>query len=101
MAKQQLLLIGHGMVGQRYLESLVAQGGREQFDVTVLCEEPLPAYDRVGLTSYFSGKTADDTTTRQVLHRPFRDWRAQPQCAQSFFLRFGGDDHRRTGFIGS
>ena len=60
MAKQQLLLIGHGMVGQRYLESLVAQGGRDQFDVTVLCEEPLPAYDRVGLTSYFSGKTADD-----------------------------------------
>ena len=60
MAKQQLLLIGHGMVGQRYLEALVAQGGREQFDITVLCEEPLPAYDRVGLTSYFSGKTADD-----------------------------------------
>ena len=60
MAKQQLLLIGHGMVGQRYLESLVAQGGREHFDITVLCAEPLPAYDRVGLTSYFSGKTADD-----------------------------------------
>ena len=60
MAKQQLLLIGHGMVGQRYLEALVTQGGREQFDITVLCEEPLPAYDRVGLTSYFSGKTADD-----------------------------------------
>ena len=37
MAKQQLLLIGHGMVGQRYLESLVAQGGREHFDITVLC----------------------------------------------------------------
>lgn len=60
MAKQQLLLIGHGMVGQRYLESLVAQGGREHFDITVLCAESLPAYDRVGLTSYFSGKTADD-----------------------------------------
>lgn len=60
MAKQQLLLIGHGMVGQRYLESLVAQGGREHFDITVLCAEPLPAYDRVGLTSYFTGKTADD-----------------------------------------
>ncbi|WP_156495674.1 hypothetical protein, partial [Alcanivorax sp. HI0033] len=60
MAKQQLLLIGHGMVGQRYLESLVAQGGREHFNITVLCAEPLPAYDRVGLTGYFSGKTADD-----------------------------------------
>ena len=43
MAKQQLLLIGHGMVGQRYLESLVAQGGREHFEITVLCAESLPA----------------------------------------------------------
>lgn len=28
--------------------------------VVVLAEEPRPAYDRVRLTSYFSGRTADD-----------------------------------------
>ena len=30
------------------------------FEITVLCEEPRAAYDRVHLTSFFSGKTAQD-----------------------------------------
>jgi len=56
--KQKLVLVGHGMVGQRLLEKLAEV--QAQFDITVLCEEPRPAYDRVGLTSFFSGKTAED-----------------------------------------
>jgi nitrite reductase (NADH) large subunit len=61
MDKQKLVVVGNGMVGQRFLETLVAQsGGAAAFDITVLCEEPRPAYDRVQLTSYFSGKTAAD-----------------------------------------
>jgi hypothetical protein len=28
--------------------------------VTVLCEEPRPAYDRVHLSEFFSGKSAED-----------------------------------------
>jgi nitrite reductase (NADH) large subunit len=54
-----MLVIGHGMVGQRFLERLVDEG-IDDYEVTVLCEEPRPAYDRVQLTSYFSGKTAAD-----------------------------------------
>ncbi|GAA4971162.1 nitrite reductase large subunit NirB [Yinghuangia aomiensis] len=54
----RLVLVGHGMVGQRFLEALAAQGGGWQ--VTVLCEEPRAAYDRVHLTSYFSGSSAED-----------------------------------------
>ena len=59
MNKQQLLLIGHGMVGQRFLEALVARDGLSRFDVTVLCGESRPAYDRVGLTRYFTERDAD------------------------------------------
>ncbi|WP_415950216.1 nitrite reductase large subunit NirB [Streptomyces sp. KLOTTS4A1] len=55
-----LLLIGHGMVGQRFLEALVERGEHKRRRVVVLCEEPRPAYDRVHLTSYFEGKSADD-----------------------------------------
>lgn len=55
-----LVLIGHGMVGQRFLEELADRGVTERVRVVVLCEEPRPAYDRVQLTSYFAGRTPDD-----------------------------------------
>ena len=58
--KQKLVVIGNGMVGHKFLESLVELGQATNFDVTVLCEEPRPAYDRVYLSSYFSGSTAED-----------------------------------------
>jgi nitrite reductase (NADH) large subunit len=59
MDRQRLVVVGNGMVGQRFLEALVAHPARG-FDITVFCEEPRPAYDRVQLTSYFSGRTAAD-----------------------------------------
>jgi nitrite reductase (NADH) large subunit len=55
----KVLLVGHGMVGQKFLESLDEAGVRDA-EITVLCEEPRPAYDRVHLSEYFSGKTAED-----------------------------------------
>jgi len=55
----RLVVIGNGMVGQRFLESLVRQApGR--FTIDVLCEEPRPAYDRVHLSGFFAGKSAED-----------------------------------------
>jgi nitrite reductase (NADH) large subunit len=54
----KIVVIGNGMVGQRFLEQLVARSTKNE--ITVFCEEPRPAYDRVQLTSYFSGKTASD-----------------------------------------
>lgn len=55
----KIVVIGHGMVGHKFLEQLHALGlpGAE---VTVLCEEPRPAYDRVHLSEFFAGKTADE-----------------------------------------
>lgn len=55
----KIVVIGHGMVGHKFLECL-AESGSEALDVTVLCEEPRAAYDRVHLTEFFTGKSADD-----------------------------------------
>jgi len=53
----KVIVIGNGMVGQRFVEKLIERG---QYEITVFCEEPRPAYDRVQLTSFFSGKTPAD-----------------------------------------
>jgi nitrite reductase (NADH) large subunit len=58
MSAKKLVVIGNGMVGQRLLERLVS--GSTDYEISVLCEEPRAAYDRVQLTSFFSGKTAED-----------------------------------------
>ena len=55
----KIVVVGHGMVGHKFLESL-AEAGLQHAAVTVLCEEHRPAYDRVHLSDYFSGKTAED-----------------------------------------
>ena len=55
----KIVVVGHGMVGHKFLESLAEQG-LNGAEVTVLCEEPRAAYDRVHLSEFFAGKTADD-----------------------------------------
>ncbi|SFD10498.1 nitrite reductase large subunit NirB [Collimonas sp. OK412] len=55
----KIIVIGHGMVGHKFLECLV-DAGAPDIEVTVLCEEPRPAYDRVHLSAFFSGKSAQD-----------------------------------------
>ena len=51
--RKQLVVVGHGMVGHRFVESAISRGLTETYDITVLGDEPRPAYDRVALTSYF------------------------------------------------
>ena len=46
-AEPTIVLVGHGMVGQRFLEALAERGLTAAHRVVVLCEEPRPAYDRV------------------------------------------------------
>ncbi|MFC7306204.1 nitrite reductase large subunit NirB [Streptomyces monticola] len=63
---QTLVLIGHGMVGQHFLEvladrgALSAQDGNPGWRVIVLAEEDRAAYDRVHLSSAFTGTGADE-----------------------------------------
>ncbi|BAJ03490.1 nitrite reductase large subunit NirB [Shewanella violacea] len=60
MSKVKLAIIGNGMVGHRYIEELIDKADIHNFEVTVLCEEPRVAYDRVHLSSYFSHHTAEE-----------------------------------------
>ncbi len=60
MSKLKLVVIGNGMVGHRYIEDLVDKTDVSKLDITVFCEEPRVAYDRVHLSSYFSHHTADE-----------------------------------------
>ncbi|WP_041781689.1 nitrite reductase large subunit NirB [Mycolicibacterium chubuense] len=47
-----VVVVGHGMVGHRFVEALRSRDTEGRWRVTVLAEESDAAYDRVGLTSY-------------------------------------------------
>ena len=57
---KKIVVVGNGMVGHKLLEQLAAAPDAGGLVVTVLCEEPRPAYDRVHLSEFFAGKTAED-----------------------------------------
>ena len=59
MSKTNLVIIGNGMVGHRFVEEIIDKMQSDQFNVTIFCQEPRVAYDRVHLSSYFSGFTAE------------------------------------------
>lgn len=56
---QTVVVIGNGMVGQRFCEKLVEFDTRRQYTIVTFCEEPRAAYDRVGLTSFFAHRSAE------------------------------------------
>jgi len=58
MSKPAIIVIGNGMVGYKFCEKLVSKSSN--YRVIVFGEEPRRAYDRVHLSEYFSGKTAED-----------------------------------------
>ncbi|WP_319557879.1 nitrite reductase large subunit NirB [Thiomicrorhabdus sp.] len=60
MQQQKIVVVGNGMVGHSFVEKLVKSEARQNYEIIVFGEEPRKAYDRVYLSSYFSGKTADD-----------------------------------------
>jgi nitrite reductase (NADH) large subunit len=59
-AKKNLIVIGNGMVGHKFLELMIAQKATEHWNLVTFCEEPRVAYDRVNLSGFFSGKSAAD-----------------------------------------
>lgn len=67
---KKIVVIGNGMVGYKFCEKLTTWG-IEEISLTVFGEEPRVAYDRVHLSSYFEGKSAED-----MLMAP-SDWYAQ------------------------
>lgn len=63
-AKQRIVVVGNGMVGHHFVEQLYKSNANA--DITVLCGESRLAYDRVYLSSYFSGATPDDLALTTV-----------------------------------
>lgn len=59
-APQQLVVVGGGMVARRLIDALRARDDAGRWAVTLLCEEPRAPYDRVALTSYFTGRHPED-----------------------------------------
>ncbi len=60
MSKERILVVGNGMVGHKFVESLVQSPKKEDYELLVFSGEPRLAYDRVQLSSYFSGASAAD-----------------------------------------
>ncbi|WP_305040887.1 nitrite reductase large subunit NirB [Glaciecola sp. MH2013] len=64
--KYDVLVIGNGMVGHHFVEQLREQ--HPKASIRVLSGEPRLAYDRVHLSEFFSGKTAEDLAMTTEAH---------------------------------
>ncbi|PKF50857.1 nitrite reductase large subunit NirB [Enterovibrio nigricans] len=60
MDKKRIVVVGNGMVGHRFIDELCDRITDGSVEITTFSEEPRLAYDRVQLSSFFSGNTADD-----------------------------------------
>ena len=58
--KKRIVVVGNGMVGHKFIDNLVNHADAGQYHVVTFSEEPRLAYDRVQLSKYFSGSTAED-----------------------------------------
>ncbi|MBC8091954.1 MAG: FAD-dependent oxidoreductase, partial [Pseudonocardia sp.] len=61
---RELVVIGNGMVGHRLVQALCDRNN--QWHITVLGAETRPAYDRVALSSYVDGVSAEDLTLPEL-----------------------------------
>lgn len=60
LKKRELVVVGNGMVSVRFCERMREYDPAGKFSITVIGEEPRPAYDRVQLTSFFEKESADE-----------------------------------------
>ncbi|MBD1573559.1 nitrite reductase large subunit [Vibrio sp. S17_S38] len=60
MNKPHLVIVGNGMVGHHLVEKLVEANATQHYKISVIGEERFVAYDRVHLSSVFSGQTNQD-----------------------------------------
>ena len=58
-ATENIVVIGNGMVGHRFVEKLVEFDAAGRYRIVTFCEETRAAYDRVGLTSFFAHRDAE------------------------------------------
>jgi nitrite reductase (NADH) large subunit len=59
-SRREFVIVGNGMVGHHLVTRLLAAAAGHDTRITVVCEEPRLAYDRVNLSKFFDGKSAQD-----------------------------------------
>ncbi|MFP6618048.1 MAG: nitrite reductase large subunit NirB [Pirellulaceae bacterium] len=57
--KKNVVVIGNGMVGHRFIHKMVEFDQQKKHRIVSFCEEPLAAYNRVGLTSFFAHRDVE------------------------------------------
>lgn len=57
--RERLVIVGNGMVGHHLVEQLIERGALARFELRVFGEERQRAYDRVHLSEYFAGSSAE------------------------------------------
>jgi len=61
VGRHRVVIVGNGMVGYKLCDRLTEDPDKaKSVVITALGEESVPAYDRVHLSEYFSGKSAED-----------------------------------------
>lgn len=60
MNKQRIVIVGNGMVGHKFIDNVLADPRTADCELVAFSEEPVLAYDRVKMSSYFSGSSAQD-----------------------------------------
>ncbi|KAL9103989.1 MAG: hypothetical protein Q9163_001009 [Psora crenata] len=80
--RRSVVVVGLGMVGIAFIEKLMKMDAkRREYDVVVIGEEPHLAYNRVGLTSFFQHRKAEN------LYLNPRDWySAMPEGSLNYHL---------------
>ncbi|MDH3008626.1 nitrite reductase large subunit NirB [Gordonia alkanivorans] len=59
--RRRLVVVGNGMAGARTVEEILERGGGDQFDVTMVGDEPYGNYNRIMLSHVLAGEaTVDD-----------------------------------------
>ncbi|MFZ1412668.1 MAG: nitrite reductase large subunit NirB [Micropruina sp.] len=53
---EHVVVVGGGMVAHRFVEALRARDADNRYRITLLADEPRRPYDRVALTTYFTGR---------------------------------------------
>lgn len=59
-SKKRVVVIGNGMVGQRFMENMIDLDKESKCTIATFCEEKRAAYNRVKLTSYFETRDPSD-----------------------------------------